>query len=152
MMILRSLDEWQRATHGLSNSERISQPTEYPCLAAFLDLQERTVCCYVYPSSARRLLQAVAESPGGGSVAAAFVDNPTDEDWKRQISAVIFAMISELTEVGALKPDKLERALVSKLAAMDQWIADRDARVLEKLPESGHELLQKMYPPNASGG
>jgi hypothetical protein len=151
MMILRSLDEWQRAVHGLHGAEKISQPTGYPCLAAFLDLRVQTVCCYVYPSSARRLLQAVAESPDGGNAAAAFVDNPTDEDWKRQISAVIFAMVSELIDVGALKPDKLERTLVSKLAAMDQWIADRDARILGELPESGHALLQTMYPPNTSG-
>ena len=151
MILLRDENQWREAVRSAVQDKEVGAvaPTEYPCLAGFLDLGTKLACCYVYPSSARQLLQAVAESPTGGSAAADHVINPTEEDWRRQMSAVIFAMISELIEIKALKPDLLEKAVHAKLARMDQWIADRDQSVLAGIPGAGQQLLTTMYPPRS---
>jgi hypothetical protein len=162
LMIFQNLEQWKNAyaevakrLEGYTAGTELAAenaPQHFPCLAAFLPVGDSNVaCCYVYPSAAQQLLEIASGMQQPVSHAAAYDDRPSAEDWRRQINAVLMAMISELVDVGALNEERLERAVAVSLSRLDHWIADRDARCAAKEnPDCSNLIMNLMYPQEPS--
>ena len=121
-------------------------PKQYPCLVAAtlppgdptregIVLTPRVLCCYVYLSDAHRLvkeankaettchpvLERIPEDESQSSpVPAAPVAEVGVKYEPSQMSTLLLAVISELHAVGALKKDKLSKAI----GRMEKWLGD----------------------------
>lgn len=154
--LLKDRNDWNRhctevtAAHDMTAAQVAwgSGPVEYPCLAATLVTPpvpgglSKLVTAYVYKADAATLLNAAgvtAETPA--------INNPSQSQFNRWVSAQLLAMLYFMIETRICKQEQFEDKLLEMLENVDAWKREKTDELRDRLGRAAVRSLEGYEPP-----